>query len=768
MTARGFAAALALGLIALAPAARPQSFTLPAAAVSDPAALDKAMPVLAETLIAAWRDDDRQRYLDGLFRLQIVAGRNQDAAQSLNELRALRSADPSPGVRAKDLHYAILLRARAIEQSEHAPFDVAFGRAFRESLATLDDTTSALLVRAMSQYSPGISLHAPLDERLRAELAKRKGGAVMSLADALALVRAYQAARADEAVAPLAPALIAEDDRRRYVIEERVVPTTDRAGVCATIVRQRSSTGPQPTLLEFTIYADPSVTLSEARRTASNGYVGVEGLTRGKGCGPGRAVPYEHDGADAAALIEWISHQPWSDGRVGMFGASYTGFTVWAAAKHRLPALKAIMDAVTNIPGVNSPMEGGVTTSFGYYWPFYTTNNKTVDDAAFDARNQWNDLFRKWYLSGKAYRTMDTLEGPPNPIWDHWLDHPDYDAYWQAMVPYRQQFAAIDIPVLTTTGYYDGGQIGALYALTQQEKYNPRAPHYLVIGPYDHHSGNRGTVDVLGEEANVLDGYEIDPAAHMDFGELRYRWFDYVFKGGPKPPILGDRINYEVMGASVWKHAPSVGAMSGHALRLYLSGAPAANAFSLAARAPKGDQPVSQSMDFKDRSDVDHVSEASGDIINSHLDTYGSVVFESAPFDRPVEMSGLFSGHLDFITNKKDFDFEIQLYELTPRGKYFALSYYITRASYVADLSHRHLLTPGVPQRLDFTSGRLTSRRIERGSRLVMVLSLIKMPAAQINYGSGKPVSDETIADAGPPLQIAWRPASFIDVPLGD
>ena len=102
-----------------------------------------------------------------------------------------------------------------------------------------------------------------------------------------------------------------------------------------------------------------------------------------------------------------------------------------------------------------------------------------------------------WYLSGAAYRTLDRIDGKPNPHWDRMLEHPSYDAYWQAMVPFASGFAKIDIPILTTTGYYDGGQVGALYALTEHERYNPAAEHYLVIGPYDHHTGNRGTVSTM-------------------------------------------------------------------------------------------------------------------------------------------------------------------------------------------------------------------------------------------------------------------------------
>jgi hypothetical protein len=46
-------------------------------------------------------------------------------------------------------------------------------------------------------------------------------------------------------------------------------------------------------------------------------------------------------------------------------------------------------------------------------------------------------------------------------------------------------------------------------------------------------------------------------------------------------------------------------------------------------------------MDFKDCSDADRVSPSSGDIVDNAIDTVGSVVFESAPFDRPTDISGL-------------------------------------------------------------------------------------------------------------------------------
>lgn len=738
-----------------------QPFEFPAAA-EDPAALSRSMSKLAAEVIAVYHDDARRTDLDNRFRLQIVAGQYAEANETLASLRALPVPPENPGspqAGATNVLYQVFARAKA-RQSEDRSFDAAFRRAFREILGPLDDRTAALVMRALGADPSSI------EQTLKEALESQKGKSALPLADALNLIRAYQVEQVFASVAPLAAPLIAEDDLRRYIIDRDVrVKTADGATVCALVVRPRSVSGRLPALLNFTIYADPNTSLDEARRTASNGYAGVEGFTRGKACSPDPPVPYEHDGSDAAAVIDWISRQPWSDGRVGMYGGSYEGFTQWAAAKHLPKALKALMPSVTAAPGIDVPMEGNVFQSFVYYWPFYTTANKTLDNALYNDRARWWRMNREWYVKGRPYRTLDKIDGTPNPFFDRWLDHPGYDSYWQGMIPYRQEFARIDIPVLTTTGFYDDAQIGALYYFIQHHRYNPGAEHYLLIGPYDHIRGQRGTFSRLGNPLNVLRGYETDPVAQIDLGELRYQWFDYVFKGAPKPPVLKDRVNYEVMGANEWKHAPSLAAMSDRRLRFHLSAARAGDAYRLSARRPAAGAFIPQKIDLADRTDVDRVFPGGG-IVDKDLNRWNGVVFVSDPFPQPAELSGLFSGRLDFIVNKKDLDFIVELYELTARGEYVELPFYMARASYARDRGHRQLLTPGRRQRLDFVSGRLTSRRFQPGSRLVAVLRIVKTPGAQINYGTGRDVSDETIADGKEPLEIKWLGSSFIDVPF--
>ena len=48
-------------------------------------------------------------------------------------------------------------------------------------------------------------------------------------------------------------------------------------------------------------------------------------------------------------------------------------------------------------------------------------------------------------------------------IFQRWLKHPSYDAYWQSMTPDPKEYSKINIPILTTTGYFDDDQLGAMY-----------------------------------------------------------------------------------------------------------------------------------------------------------------------------------------------------------------------------------------------------------------------------------------------------------------
>lgn len=731
--------------------------------------LAAAMSQIATQAIATDRETDRTKYLDNLFRLQIVAARYQDALVTLAALRALPREIPPAEPAIVNQRWEIYSQSKQLQSTASDTFAAAFARQTAQALERLDGKAAYQLL-----YTFG----TPLDYLEKAwfdALNKQKGKISIPLPDAIDLVRMYLLVSAYREFQPLMAGITAEDDRRRYVIEKDIqVRTPDGATVCALVMRPRDAPERLPSLLNFTIYADPVVKLDDARRTAANGYAAIIGLTRGKACSPDGPVPIEHDGADAAALIGWISRQPWSDGRVGMYGGSYEGFTQWATAKRLPKALKALMPSVSFSPGTDFPMEGNIFLTYAFPWPFYTTDNKTLDDRTYYDSARWDRLRRNWYVSGRAYRDLDKIDGASNPIFDRWITHASYDSYWQSAVPSRQDYRRIVIPVLTTTGYYDSGQIGALSYFVQYQQYNPSAEHYLVIGPYDHRRAQRGTIGPLGTTTTPsLRGYDLDPAAQLDIIGLRYQWFDYVFKGAPKPRILQDQVNYEVMGANVWKHAPSVAGMAARTQRFYLGGA--SDRYTLDYKPATSALFVTQTVDLTDRTDVERFFPP-GPMIDQALDEWpivdtapniaNSLMFVSAPFTKAPEVSGLFSGRLEFVANKQDFDFGVTLFEVTAENRYFQLAYVWHRASYAKDRSHRQLLVPGRRTRIAFHAGRLTSRQFQPGSRLAVLLGVIKQPGEQINYGTGKDVSDETIADAGAPLVVQWAGTSFINVPV--
>ena len=717
---------------------------------ADDAAAAETMRDLAARLVPVYEESDPDRYLANLSAMQMVA-RNYAAAavsrQSLHDRRRRSNAGRPVG---RELIYDMYARARAKEQVNLVPFAEGFAKSFRDVVPRLNDQ-DAYAVTEWLGTSPAVFRFA-----LQKSLDKQRAQDSIGQSAAVELIWAYLAFDAYRTFGPLVGSLDAEDDRRRYTVDNEVtIETPNGASIAAVLVRPNSPATPLATLLEFTIYGSRNY----AKECAAHGYVGVVAYARGTRGSAQKVVPYQHDGDDARAVINWIAKQPWSDGRVGMYGDGYSGFTLWAAAKHLPPALKAIATSAASAPGIDVPMGGNIFHNSAYRWSSYVTNTKASDEKDYYDDALWHSLDQKWYISGRRYRDMGRLHGKPNPIFIRWLNHPSYDRYWQEMIPYREQFALINIPVLTTTGYYAGSELGALYYFTQHYRFNPHADHTLVIGPYDDAVMQRGPLA-------TLQGYQVDAAALVDLHELRYQWFDHVLKGAATPPLLQDRINFEVMGANEWRHAPSLEAMAKGSLRFYLDTTAPGGGRRLTQHKNSNAAFVRQIVNFVDRKDAAWMP--STDLINTSLATHNDVMFASEPLTKPTEFSGLFSGRLDFTVNKMDMDLNIILYERLAGGEYIRLFSpgYELRASYARDRVHRHLLKAGERQELTFKSERMTSRQLQPGSRLILVLGINKRPDREINYGTGNDVSEDSIADGKIPLKIRWHNDSYIDIPV--
>jgi predicted acyl esterase len=198
---------------------------------------------------------------------------------------------------------------------------------------------------------------------------------------------------------------------------------------------------------------------------------------------------------------------------------------------------------------------------------------------------------------------------------------------------------------------------------------------------------------------------------------------------------------------------------------LYLTDVREGKYYKLATKKPVKQGVLHQQVDLADRNTISN-DYYPFPIIKTDLTDTSGLFFISEPFDEPLSINGTFQGVLKASINKKDMDIGVVLYEVLPDGRYFHLSYYLGRASYAKDMSKRKILTPGKIETIPFERTRMVSRQINKGSRLLVALNINKNPFAQINYGTGKDVSDENIADAMEPLKIKWYNDSFIQIPV--
>ena len=713
--------------------AQPQSFEFETpAGVADPK-LRETMRDLATRVLPVYQEKSIDRYLSTISMLQLVAANYPAAYESrkalLDRRRKLDSGKPMGRSVVLDL-YSL---ARANEVNDKLAFNEAFAQAYREVATKLGDRDAFVLGNWIA------SSLAPLQGELETAFARVRKEHEIDLAEAIELVRIYLAYDSQRSFVTLAPALMTEDDARRYVIEDSVLIKSARGvTIYARLVRPKTPKKKLPALLEFTI--DPGY--DDARARAARGYVGVVAYTRGRGgladakAKPVEVMPFRYDGADARNVIEWITQQPWSDGRIGLVGNGYSGFAAWSVAKKLPAAVKAIATTDAMAPGIDFPTQGRIAHTDALRWIVEHTQPAA---AIAQQKPRWDEIDLNWYRKGRSYWVFDRLAKLRSDVFRTWITHPSYDGYWQNRLPYAKQFAQIGVPVLTTVSERGDG-IAALYYFGEHRRYRPDADHSLVIA-----------------------------SENIDHSELKLQWFDHVFKNAGEPSAIKDRVNVQLDGNGSangeWRHAASIEALAQSQLSLYLSAGDNAEPHRLTDAAIPGDGYIEQTVKLADRKDTAQpwTSVAEG----RQLKLRHALAFVGEPLAQATEISGLPSGVLDVELNRMDVDLNLTLFEQLSSGEYRQLAEpYEFRASYAKDRVHRHLLRAGERQQLAFKSERFVSAKLAAGSRLVLVLGVNKRPDREINYGTGRDVKEESIEDARPALRIRWFGGSRIDVPV--
>ena len=726
-----------------------QKFYFPKTAVTDSLILEKQMPGLAVQVISnlqtvKHKPENNIDFLDNLFRLQIVAKDYKKAIMTLSEYRN-EFADHNMGG-YKSMGYELYSLAKLAQTETKASFPNALQSVFNKKYESIDPK---LIPRIGAAIEGDVNDSRKL---LKKVLSKQQGKDSIDYNSALALCKTYLNYKTYSSILPQASKLLESKDQEKFITETKDLKTKYGNTLTITIVRKKENKSPLPVILASNIYAGQFDSFF-GKRAAIYNYVGAVVNTRGKRNSNDENNPFEYESQDIYEVIDWISKQPWCNGKVGMMGGSYLGFSQWAAVKKLHPALKTIVPQVAVGIGIDYPSQNNVFMSYMLRWIQYVTNNKYTDELDFGNATKWDSINTKWYKSGKSFRALDTISGKPSKIFQRWLDHPGYDQYWKKMVPYKEEFAKINIPILTTTGYYDDDQIGALYYFKEHNKYNKNAEHYMTIGPYTH-----GGAQSIGY--TYVEGNPIDPTARISIDDLAFSWFDYILKNGKKPEILKDKVNFQIMNTNTWKHVPTLDQMHTSTLRFYLQNS---KNNSSVFNKPGSLSFTKQTVNFKNREDKDTYYVVSK---KDSIKTTDFIYFESEVLDKDLIMSGNISGIFNISINKKDIDTSTLLYEIKPNGKSFWLSTHLARASYAKDNEVRQLLEPNKIQQIPIKQSIFMSKKIEKGSKLLLLVGVNKNSAWQINYGTGKDVSEETIKDSGEPLEVKWYNDSYVEIPV--
>ncbi len=298
-----------------------------------------------------------------------------------------------------------------------------------------------------------------------------------------------------------------------YVRREVMVPMRDGTKLYTVIV-MRKGTSAGPILLSRTPYdANGSTSRNRSQKIeeilpvmdapfVNDGYIRVYQDVRGLGKSEGEYVmarpargPLNKTGidhsTDAWDTIDWlVKNVPESNGKVGIIGSSYLGFTSLMALIDPHPALKA---AVPQSPMVDGWMgddwfHNGAFRTFGFDYDL----SQTVDKGGGNVPVGTGDPYEVYLEGGSAsnfarYWGIDQL-----PVVRKVLEHPSYDQYWQEQaVDKLLAKRKLTVPTLVMLGQWDQeDSYGAPAVYKAVKAAQPDAPISLAIGPWRHSGAN--------------------------------------------------------------------------------------------------------------------------------------------------------------------------------------------------------------------------------------------------------------------------------------
>lgn len=263
------------------------------------------------------------------------------------------------------------------------------------------------------------------------------------------------------------------------------------------------------------------------------GYAQLTVDARGTGSSHGQWAAFSaREGKDAGAIVEWAASQPWSNGRVGMTGASYMGISQLLAAAHQPKGLKAIFPQVPAADVYRDVVASGGQIDVGFIplWLGLVTATGVIPPAYGVQEPAAGFKMLTDHLAGGLGFTLplalDALLGGSAAY-----DGPFYRE--------RSPITTIDkvtVPTFLIGGEFDLFQRGTPLDFERLQRNG--VPVKLIFGPWDHLQGSSGA--------------EVGKAGYGSLAELQLRWFDHYIKGRDGQLDKIAPLTYYEQGSGAW------------------------------------------------------------------------------------------------------------------------------------------------------------------------------------------------------------------------
>jgi uncharacterized protein len=488
---------------------------------------------------------------------------------------------------------------------------------------------------------------------------------------------------------------------------------------------------------------------------------------------------------DAYDTIDWlVKNTPESNGRVGMIGSSYEGFTVVMALLHPHPALKVACP--------ESPMvDGWMGDDWFHYGAFrqinldYFTEQESARGAGEPISREASDDTTNFLRIGSAgdfarYGGIDQIG-----FWRKMHEHPAYDAFWQGQALDKMIAPLpLTVPTMWLQGLWDQEDMwGAIHAYEADEpKDTANDMNYLVMGPWRHSQVN-------------YDGFSLGPLRWEGDTALQFRrdvllpfFNQYLLDGAPKaatPPVL----IYNT-GENHWDRFKSWplscdAGCAGKAKAMYLTADGRVSFDAPDAAGPKFDEYVSdpaKPVPYRPRPVVNQDEEAWRTWLvkdQRFVDPRSDVLtYVSKPLTTPLRVSGAPVVNLYASTSGRDSDWVVKVIDVYPDtfpyqpemgGYELPISLDIFRGRYRTSFEHAEPITPNEP--LLYKFGLPTVNHVFLpGHRIMVQVQSTLFPLYDRNPQTFVPnVFDAKPSDYQKATQRVWHApgdASFISMPV--